>query len=146
MSYAVFKMHRKNQFGYFCVLLHKYSEANDDIRYEVRVQDGQGDITQSFKIGDLKFPLAYSIVVKRQGNAYEPVETLKIQDTDLDLSQGRLLVLDMTGDALVIKQAAMPPFDVPKEDFDAAAEQILTDVSKSLKDGTLKTRLINGAK
>jgi hypothetical protein len=146
MSYAVLKMPRNNHFAYFCVLIHKYSEGKDDIRYEVRVQDGRGDISQSYRIGTLKFPLAYSIVVKRQAKAYEETEMMKIQGADVDLNQGRLLVLDMTGDALVIKQAAMPQFDMPKEDLDEAAEQILTEVGKSLKDGTLKTRLINSVK
>ncbi len=85
MSYAVSRTSRKNQFAYFCVLLHDYSEEMDDIRYDVRVESELGDIKQSYRIGALKFPLAYSVAVDRQAKEREDVETLKIDGAEVDL-------------------------------------------------------------
>jgi Leucine-rich repeat (LRR) protein len=143
MNYAVVKTSADAHFAYFCVILHRYSEDSDDLQYDCRVKDERGEIKQSLRISDLECPLAYSVTVDSEAKENE---TLKIRGAEVDLSEGRLLVLDMTGDALVIKQAAIPQIDIPKEKIDQSAEQILSEVGKSLKDGTFKTRLINGTK
>jgi hypothetical protein len=145
MTYAVMQRPNGAHFAYYCIVLHRYSdEVPGEFPYDCHVENDRGKIEQSLKIGTLDCKIAYSVIVDSKSTSKDK-ETFKIQGTDVDLSHGRLLIVDMTGDAVVIKQAASPSAIASKlsaKQPTEIANRILRDVSKSLNDGKLEARIV----
>jgi hypothetical protein len=145
MTYAVLERLNGAHFAYYCIVLHKYSgEVPGEFPFECHVEDDGGKIEQSLKIGTLNCKIAYSIIADSKSTSKDK-ETFTIQGTDVDLSKGRLLIVDMTGDAVVIKQAAIPPAITSKfsaKKSNETANRVLSDVSQALNNGKLKARVL----
>jgi hypothetical protein len=128
---------------------------NDDIPFDIRTTDRRAEIKQSFEIANHVCPIIYSVVVNDAPNAEKDKETLKVRDVELDLADGRLLVIEMIGAEVVVRQGAIPPIDVTKngillsldrvEEVEQIAARIVREVSQSLQEGTLKTRTVRTA-
>ncbi|HEY1598201.1 MAG TPA: hypothetical protein VGG64_01275 [Pirellulales bacterium] len=157
-SYACLQTARETRFAFFCYVIHKYSDDTDSISYETRVRDERGDIKESFKLGNHDCPVVYSIIVNNQAKGAGDKETLNVAGVDLDLSAGRLLVIEPADSAVVVRQGAIPPFDFPKnglraesgevvtEEVDELTARIVSVVGQSLREGTLKARIVSSAK
>ncbi|HEY4309505.1 MAG TPA: hypothetical protein VGN12_08645 [Pirellulales bacterium] len=158
ISYACLQTARDTRFAYFCLIDHKYSEDTDEIPYSVHVRDERGEVKQSFKIADKDVPISYAITVNTQAKAVGDKETLKVNGTDVDLDHGRLLLIETTRNKFVVRQAAIPAHEFPKnglrenkfglvsEEVDQLTARITRDVNQSLRDGTLKTRMVSETK
>jgi hypothetical protein len=146
MTYAVRETLGGTRFAYFCIVLHKdTSDVSCDFPFDCSVRDNRGQIAQSLKIGKLNSKMAYSLVVGRGGEQGKDKETLTIQGKKVDLGDGRLFVVDLTGDAVVIKQVADPSIDAPTTEAAKTEEtvnRVLRDVRDQLDEGKLKARVL----
>lgn len=146
MTYAVVNKRGGARFAYYCIVRHKYSDTvRASFPYDLFTWDEQGRIEQSLVVGKLSCPIAYSITVDNMSKDVLGKEKLAVNGTDIDLGYGRVLFIDMTGNQIVITQAAMPSIATKKTDIDATAGRLLSELSQSLRAGTLTTRVLKSA-
>ncbi len=129
----------KRQLAYFLVLKHRWpgegkTESNEDVTAEALT----GTAKHALTIDGKALPLVYTITLDAKSKKPK-AETFTVGGKAVDLSKGRVLLVDMTADPPKFEQRKL---DLPGEVADLSTNKAAAALAKEALDALLKDKKV----